>query len=241
MIFAPESSSSSPCLMAGGAKVTECYLSKTSDDESGDEFGSSYVKLASLATKQQRALEKVQDMLDESDDMLVEEMDRTKTLTESLQRLHSKFDALQHEHNALLSDHEKLSSECLQRKRDLEKIRVDYEDRRKERDSLLAQQISSAQDGFEPPCLKCIERDNAISVAECSTAATISLSSTTDVVTNPSAEDTTTIADENARLNTLLETGMYKSLKGHQTLCDVLKRQILNRNPRKRVLGSKGK
>jgi hypothetical protein len=26
---------------------------------------------------------------------------------------------------------------------------------------------------------------------------------------------------------------MYKSLKGHQTLCDVLKKQILNRNPRK--------
>jgi hypothetical protein len=48
------------------------------------------------------------------------------------------------------------------------------------------------------------------------------------VVINPSSEDTTTIADENARLNTLLETGMYKSLKGHQTLCDVLKKQILN-------------
>ena len=57
------------------------------------------------------------------------------------------------------------------------------------------------------------------------------------MVTNPSAEDTTTIADENARLKTLLETGMYKSLKGHQTLCDVLKKQILNRNPRKEGVG----
>ena len=47
---------------------------------------------------------------------------------------------------------------------------------------------------------------------------------TVDVVTNPSAEDTTAIVDENARLKTLLETGMYKSLKGLQTLCDVLKR-----------------
>ena len=28
-------------------------------------------------------------------------------------------------------------------------------------------------------------------------------------------------------------TGIYKSLKGHQTLCDVLKKQISNRNPRK--------
>ena len=52
------------------------------------------------------------------------------------------------------------------------------------------------------------------SVAECSTAATIAISSTADVVTNPSTKDTTTIADENARLKTLLETGMYKSLKG---------------------------
>ena len=57
------------------------------------------------------------------------------------------------------------------------------------------------------------------------------------MVTNPSAEDTTAIADENARLKTLLETGMYKSLKGHQTLCDVLKKQILNRNPRKEGVG----
>ena len=61
--------------------------------------------------------------------------------------------------------------------------------------------------------------------------------SNVDVVTNPSAEDATAIADENARLKTLLETGMYKSLKGHQTLCDVLKKQILNRNPRKEGVG----
>ena len=94
-------------------------------------------------------------------------------------------------------------------------MRSAHEDLQKENESFRAQQISSAQEGFEPPCLKCIERDNTTSVAECSTAATVALSSTTDVVTNPSAEDTTTIADENARLKTLLETGVYKSLKGH--------------------------
>ena len=60
---------------------------------------------------------------------------------------------------------------------------------------------------------------------------------TANVVTNPSSEDTTTIADENARLKTLLETGMHKSLKGHYALCDVLKKQILNRNPRKEGFG----
>ena len=79
MTFDPEPSSSTPCLMAKGAKVTECFSS-----ESSDEFGPSYTKLASIATKQQKTLEKVQSMLDESDDMLGEEMDRTQTLTGNL-------------------------------------------------------------------------------------------------------------------------------------------------------------
>ena len=57
------------------------------------------------------------------------------------------------------------------------------------------------------------------------------------MVTDPSTEDATTIADENASLKTLLEIDMYESLKGHQTLCDVLKKQILNRNPRKEGVG----
>ena len=157
MTFAPESSSTAPCLMENGAKVTECYLSKSSDDESSDEFGPNYVKLASLATKQQRALEKVQNMLDESDDMLGEELNQTKGLTDCLQKLQSKFENLQNHHNTLLSNHEKLSYEFLQRKQDLEQLRVSYEDLQKENDSLLAQQIIVAQEEFIPPCLKCIE------------------------------------------------------------------------------------
>ena len=166
MTFEPESSSSAPCL-AKDAKGTECYLSESSDDESGDEFGPSYVKLASLATKQQRALKKVQYMLNKSDDMLGEEMDQSKALAESLQRLQSRFDNLQDHHNTLLSDHEKLSYEFLQRKQDLEKLKVSYEDLQKERDSLLAQQISAAQEEFVPPFLKCIERESANSSPEC--------------------------------------------------------------------------
>ena len=88
-------------------------------------------------------------------------------------------------------------------------MKATHEDLQKENESLRAQQISPAQEGFEPPCLKCIECDNATSVAECSNDAAIALSSTTDVETNPSTEDTTAIADENARLKTLLETRMY--------------------------------
>ena len=64
-----------------------------------------------------------------------------------------------------------------------------------------------------------------------------SVVSTASVVYNPSSEDTIDIAEENARLKNLLETGMFKSLKGHQTLCDVLKEQILNQNPRKEGVG----
>src|SRR4051812_36025357 len=57
--------------------------------------------------------------------------------------------------------------------------------------------------------------------------------STASVVSNPSSEDTIDIAAENFRLKNLLETSMFKSLKGHQTLWDDLKKQILNSNPRK--------
>ena len=43
----------------------------------------------------------------------------------------------------------------------------------------------------------------------------------------------TLLVSDDAGLKELYTTGMYKSLKGHQILCDVLKKQILNRNPRK--------
>ena len=43
----------------------------------------------------------------------------------------------------------------------LKKLRVSYEDLQKERDSLLAQQISATQEEFVPPCLKCIEHESA--------------------------------------------------------------------------------
>ena len=74
MTFEPESSSSASCPMAKDAEVNECYLSESSDDESGDEFGPSYAKLASLDTKQQKAIEHIQKLLDKSDDPLDVEM-----------------------------------------------------------------------------------------------------------------------------------------------------------------------
>ena len=151
-------------------------------------------------------------------------MTRTQSLIEDIKNLHVKYTELESRHETLSATHEKLSYDYLQRKQELENLRASHEDLQKENDSLRIQQIDSSQEDFETPCLKCIERDNDVSVAECSTAAIVAMSSTVDVVTNPSSEDTTTIADENARLKTLLETGMYKILKGPHTLCDVLKK-----------------
>ena len=165
-------------------------------------------------------------MLDESDDMLGEELNRTKTLTDNLQRLQTRFDNLQNYHNTLLTDHEKLSYEFLQRKQDLEKLKASYEDLQKENNSLLSQQISSAQEEFIRPCLKCIERESANSSPECSNTSNVTNSSPASAITNSSSEDTTSITDDNAGLKELYVTGIYKSLKGHQTLCDVLKKHL---------------
>ena len=60
------------------------------------------------------------------------------------------------------------------------------------------------------------------------------------MVSNSSLEETTNATHENAGLKELYVTGIYKSLKGHQTLCDVLKKQILNRNRGKKALPSRG-
>ena len=175
-------------------------------------------------------MEKIQKLLDKSDDLLDEEMDHSQALSEDLKRLKSQYDKLESRHVSLSAEHEKLSYEFLQRKQDLEKLRASHDDLQKDNDSLLAQQISASQEEFVAPCLKCLERDNANSSAECSTAA---IYSTVSVVSIPSSEETTSVTDKNAGLKELYITDMYKSLKGHQTLCDVLKKQILNRKPRK--------
>src|SRR4051812_11752768 len=81
-------------------------------------------------------------------------------------------------------------------------------------------------------CLKCIERESANSSPECSNASNVTNSSPISAITNSSSEDIASITDD-AGLKELYMTGMYKSLKGHQTLCDMLKKHILDQNPRK--------
>src|SRR3954466_9739626 len=69
------------CFMAKSSKVSSYSSTDDSSDEEPDE---NYAKLAKLASKQQRALEKTQISLNKSDDMLVEEMTKTQKLTENL-------------------------------------------------------------------------------------------------------------------------------------------------------------
>src|SRR3954468_15942903 len=225
--------------MAKGAKVPKHTFSESSEDESDENLKPSYSKLAKIAVKQQRAIEKVQNMLDKSDDILGEEMDRTKALTENLQRLQTRFDNLQGHHNTLLSDHEKLSYEFLQRKQDLEKLRVSYEDLQKERDSLLAQQISAPQEEFVPPCLKCIERESANSSPECSNASNVTNSSPASAITNSSFEDIASITGD-AGLKELYMTGMYKASKDIRLFVMCLKSRSSTGTLGKRVLPLRG-
>src|SRR3954471_21115369 len=116
------------CFMAKCSKVSS-YSS--SDDPSDEEPDENYAKIAKLASKQQRALEKIQISLNKSDDMLVEEMTKTQKLTDESKILQSKFDDLFNRHEALLTDHEKLSHEFLMRKQELERVRMSHDDLKK--------------------------------------------------------------------------------------------------------------
>ena len=52
------------CFMAKGSKVLKYPSCKSSEDESDENLKPSYYKLATIAMKQQKALERVQKLLD---------------------------------------------------------------------------------------------------------------------------------------------------------------------------------
>ena len=49
--------------------------------------------------------------------------------------------------------------------------------------------------------------------------------------------ENSTVTEELLRLKDLFETGLFKSVQGHQYLCDILKKALLHRNPRKEGVG----
>lgn len=149
-------------------------------------------------------------------------MNQSQKLIDESSILQSKFDDLFSRHETLLTK--------------LERLRMYHDDPRKENDYLLAQHISISHDEFNPPSLKFLEQENGAASPSSSTSSETMIS-TASVVTNPSSEETSNILEENVRLKNILETSMFKSLKGHQILCDLLKKQILNRNPRNEGVG----
>src|SRR3954469_13688389 len=130
------------------AKSSKVPSHSSCDDASDDEPNKTYAKLAKLSTRQQRALDNVQNSLNKSDDLLIEEMEKSQKLSEESSILQSKFDDLFSRHETLLTDHEKLTHEFLMRKQELEEVRMSHEDLKKENISLLAQQIILPQEGF---------------------------------------------------------------------------------------------
>ena len=55
--------------------------------------------------------------------------------------------------------------------------------------------------------------------------------------TNASDEENSAVTEELLRLKDLFETGLFKSVQGHQHLCDILKKALLHRNPRNEGVG----
>ena len=94
-------------------------------------------------------MEHIQKLLDKSDDLLDAEMTRSQSLIEDIKILHVNYEELESRHETLSTTHEKLTYDYLQRKQELEKLRAAHEDLQKENESLCAEQISSAQEGFE--------------------------------------------------------------------------------------------
>src|SRR3954469_15752298 len=123
------------------AKSSKVISHSSCDDASDDEPNKTYAKLAKLSTRQQRALDNVQNSLNKSDDLLIDEMEKSQKLSEESSILQSKFDDLFSRHETLLTNHENLAHEFLMRKQELEEVRMSHEDLKKENISLLAQQI----------------------------------------------------------------------------------------------------
>jgi hypothetical protein len=91
-------------------------------------------------------------------------------------------------HDFLSADHERLTYDYLKRKQELESLREAIQN------SILAQQLKERYEVFIPPCLTCLECNNAETNTESSDTIERN-ASTTDVVANPSLEESTIISD----------------------------------------------
>ena len=196
-----------------------------------------YAKLVKIAKSQQDKLEKLENNLRKTEGLLVEEVEKNQKLIEEHDAFSPTIDDLSNRYDSLIDDYESLSDELLNRNQEIESLKESHNMLTKEKASLFAEKSKCLPDDFAPPCLKCLECCNADSNAETSAAIIENVATATNDISNPSPKEIVALSDENCRLKKLLVTDMLKSLKGHQTLCDVLKKSILHKTPSKEGLG----
>src|SRR3954468_20151426 len=221
--------------MAKSSKVSS-KSSYDTTDRSAYETDSklSYSKLAKIASKQQDELESLSLTMKKSETLLIDEIEKGQTLTNEHAALKEKYDDLSARHDLLSANHEKLNYEFLQRKIALEKLKEAHEELENINLSLMAQQGSEAKNDSSLPCLTCLDRDKLESTRKGKGPIIID-------DTNPSKEENDSVTEELLRLKDLFDTGMFKSVQGHQHLCDILWKALLHRNPRQEVVGFKRK
>jgi hypothetical protein len=132
-------------------------------------------------------------------------MEKNQELTEEHEALSSTLDDLSNCYNYPSVDYESLRDDLLSRKQELESLKDSYDKLAKEKASLFAEQTEKLPDEFVPPCLKCLERSNADSTNETSSATVEILATATNDNSNPSTEEFVAISNENSRLKDLLE------------------------------------
>src|SRR4051812_16799059 len=183
-----------------------------------------YSKLAKIASKQQDELESLSLTMQKSETLLIDEIEKGQTLTNEHAALKEKYDELSARHDLLSVNHEKLNYEFLQRKIALEKLKEAHEELEKLNLTLMAQQGSDAKTDSTTPCLTFLDRDKLESARKGKRPIVID-------DTNPSVEENDNVTEELLRLKDLFDTGMFKSVQGHQHLCDILRKALLHRNP----------
>src|SRR3954466_5060417 len=109
----------------------------------------------------------------------------------------------------------------------LEKLKEAHEELENFNLSLMAQQGSEENHKTDSTCLTWLERSKTVSKGK---AIVID-------DTNPSDEENPAVTEELLRLKNLFETGMFKSVQGHQYLCDILRKALLHRNPKNEGVG----
>src|SRR3954463_6434000 len=217
------------CFMAK-AKVSSSKSNYDTSDCSSYESDSkiSYAKLAKIASIQQDGLDSLSKTIKKSETLLIDEIEKGQTLTNEHAALKEKFEELSSRHDLLSVDYEKLTYEFLQRKMALEKLKEAHEELENINLSLMAQQGSEKNHKTDSPCLTSLERSKTDSKGK----APIIIDDT-----NPSDEENPAVTEELLRLKNLFETGMFKSVQGHQYLCDILRKDLLHRNPRNEGVG----